>query len=147
MIEICISFFIKYSKFTDNIGSGNFTDTFCQNTNKFKKSVCVCVLGGGGRGGVLHPHTHSRFAPPCLDITTSKAQIISAFVTSCYWCRRLLLFALKMMLHLNLPLESLLNKVEALDEGSGHLKNKIGVSFGSLSLCSVPSASEKRAVI
>ena len=35
---------IKYSKFTDNIGSGNFTDTFCQNTDKFQKS-----------GGVLHP--------------------------------------------------------------------------------------------
>ena len=44
----------------------------------------MCVGGGGGgRGGVLHPHTHARFAPPCLDITTSKAQIISAFVTSC----------------------------------------------------------------
>ena len=33
---------IKYSKFTDNTGSRNFTDTFCQNTDKFKK------IGGGG---------------------------------------------------------------------------------------------------
>ena len=41
LVEFCISFFmIKYSKFTDNIGSGNFTDTFCQNTNIFQKSVC-----------------------------------------------------------------------------------------------------------
>ena len=37
---------IKYSKFTHNIGSGNFTDTFCQNTNKFKKSR-----------GMSYPHT------------------------------------------------------------------------------------------
>ena len=28
---------IKYSKFIDNIVSGNFTDTFCQNTDKFQK--------------------------------------------------------------------------------------------------------------
>ena len=34
---------IEYSKFTDNIGSGNFTDTFCQNNDKFE--------GGGGGGG------------------------------------------------------------------------------------------------
>ena len=69
---------IKYSKFTDNIGSENFTNTFRQSTDKFQKSVCVCVcVGGGGtegRGEVLHPpstqiHTPTRFAPPCfLDI-------------------------------------------------------------------------------
>ena len=44
---------IKYSKFTDNIGSGNFTDTFCQNTDKFEKT------GGGLHhpgGGVTPPH-------------------------------------------------------------------------------------------
>ena len=57
MTEFCISFFmIKYSKFTDNIGSGNFTDIFCQNTDKFKKS------------GVTPPpppstHTHTHRAP------------------------------------------------------------------------------------
>ena len=48
---------IKYSKFTDNIGSGNFTDTFRQNTDKFQKSK--------GRG-VLHPPTPpSRYALEC----------------------------------------------------------------------------------
>ena len=47
LIEFCILYFmIKYSKFTLNIGSGNFTDTFCQNTNKFQKSA---------GGGALHP--------------------------------------------------------------------------------------------
>ena len=53
-------FLIKYSKFTNNIGSGNFTDIFCQNTDKFQKTVCVvCVcVGGGGRR--LHP------SPPYL---------------------------------------------------------------------------------
>ena len=60
LIEFCILYFmIKYSKFTLNIGSGNFTDTFCQNTNKFKKSVCVCVcVGGGGGGGGVNPPAH-----------------------------------------------------------------------------------------
>ena len=49
-------FLIKYSKFTNNIGSGNFTDIFCQNTDKFQKTVCVvCVCGGGGGGWGLHP--------------------------------------------------------------------------------------------
>ena len=28
----------KYSKFTDNIGSGNFIDTFCHNTDKFQNN-------------------------------------------------------------------------------------------------------------
>ena len=32
-------FVIKYSKFTDNIGPGDFSDTFCQNTDKFQKGV------------------------------------------------------------------------------------------------------------
>ena len=39
---------IKYSKFTENIGSGNFTDTFCQNTDKFQK--------GGEEGVTLPPN-------------------------------------------------------------------------------------------
>ena len=42
-------FMIKYSKFIDNIGSGNFTDTFRQNTDSFLEKV-------EGRG-VLHPDT------------------------------------------------------------------------------------------
>ena len=44
-------FMIKYSKFTDNIGSGNFTDTFCKiPTNLKKVCACVCVCGGGEWG-------------------------------------------------------------------------------------------------
>ena len=42
---------IKYSKFTDNIGSGNFTDAFCQNTDKFRK-----------RENVTPPHTSAQHA-------------------------------------------------------------------------------------
>ena len=47
---------IEYSKFTDNIGSGNFTDTFCQNNDKFEKS------GGRGEEGEVTPppHTHTH---------------------------------------------------------------------------------------
>ena len=45
---------IEYSKFTDNIGSGNFTDTFCQNNDKFEKS------GGRGEEGEVTTHTHTH---------------------------------------------------------------------------------------
>ena len=52
---------IEYSKFTDNIGSGNFTDTICQNNDKFEKS------GGRGEEGVTPPpplpHTHIHTNP------------------------------------------------------------------------------------
>ena len=42
----------RYSKFTDNIGSGNLTNTFYQNRNKFKKT------GKGWRGvGFYTAHT------------------------------------------------------------------------------------------
>ena len=59
---------IEYSKFTDNIGSGNFTDTFCQNNDKFEKSggrgeEGEVRGGGGGGGGNPHPpppHTHTH---------------------------------------------------------------------------------------
>ena len=73
-----------------------------------------------------------------LDITTSNAQIISAFVTSC-----LLVHMFIVCFKDDASFESsasLLNKVEALDEGSVCLKNEIGISFGNLSLCLVPSA-------
>ena len=54
-IEFCILFFmIRYSKFTDNIGSGNFTDTFCQNTDKFQKSVGVVTPPHLPLGTPLH---------------------------------------------------------------------------------------------
>ena len=55
---------IEYSKFTDNIGSGNFTDTFCQNNDKFEKS------GGRGEEGEVtpppptHTHTHTHTHTP-----------------------------------------------------------------------------------
>ena len=66
-----------------------------------------------------------------LDITTSKAQIISAFVTS-----RLLVHTLIVVcFEGDASLESHASILEALDEGSTHLKNEIGVSFGNLSLC------------
>ena len=57
-VDRILNFMIKYSKFTDNIGSGKFTDTFCQNTNKFQKS-----------GGMPHPssaktHTHPTWHTP-----------------------------------------------------------------------------------
>ena len=73
-----------------------------------------------------------------LDITTPKAHIISAFVASC-----LLVHTLIVCFEDDPSLESpasLLNKVEALDEGSVHLKNEIRVSFCNLSLCLVPAA-------
>ena len=38
----------RYSPFTDNIGSGNLTDTFYQNSNKFNKTGQEWGLG-------LHP--------------------------------------------------------------------------------------------
>ena len=74
-----------------------------------------------------------------LDITTSKAQIISAFVTRCLLVHTLIVICFEDNASLEFS-ASLLNKVEALHEGSVRLKNKIGVSFGNLSLCLVPSA-------
>ena len=50
-------FMVKYSKFTDNIGSGNFTDTFCQNTDKLKRS------GGGVTPPPPSTHTHTSHRP------------------------------------------------------------------------------------
>ena len=40
---------IKCSKFTDNIGSPNFIDTFCPKDNKFQKRVFMCRGGEEGR--------------------------------------------------------------------------------------------------
>ena len=74
-----------------------------------------------------------------LDITTSKVQIISAFVTSCLVVYMLIVLYSEDGASLESP-ASLLNKVKALDKGSACLKNKIGVSFGNLSLCLLTSA-------
>ena len=57
---------IKYSKFTNNIESGNFTDTFYQNGNKFKNSVAEGVR-------VTPPHT-----PP---LNTPLGGVITLLVT------------------------------------------------------------------
>ena len=81
-----------------------------------------------------------------LDITTSKAQIVSAFVTSCLLVHTLIAVFFKYNASLESP-APLLNKVEALDEGSVRLSNEVGVSFGNLSSCLVLSAWGKRAVI
>ena len=37
----------RYSTFTDNIGSGNLTDTFYQNSNKFNKTGQEWGVGWG----------------------------------------------------------------------------------------------------
>ena len=73
-----------------------------------------------------------------LDINTSKAKIISAFVKSYLLVYTLIVVCFEDDASLQPP-ASLLNKVEALDEGSVRLNNEIGVSFGNLSLCLVPS--------
>ena len=67
-----------------------------------------------------------------LEITTSKAQIISALVTSCLLVHMLVVVCFKDNASLESP-ASLFNKVKALDEGSICLKNEIRVSFGNLS--------------
>ena len=57
-----------------------------------------------------------------LDITTSKAQIISAFLTSCLLVHKLIVFCFEDYASLESP-ALLLTKVKALDEGSVRLKN------------------------
>ena len=57
-------FMKKYSKFTHNIGSGNFTDIFCQSTNKFQE---------WGRGVLpppppRHTHTPNHLKRPWLQV-------------------------------------------------------------------------------
>ena len=51
-----VFFMIKYFKFPDNNGSRYFPDTYCQNTDKFKKSGDG---GGGGEvgGGACNSHS------------------------------------------------------------------------------------------
>ena len=53
---------IKYFEFTDNIGSGNFTDTFCQYSYRFQKKW---------GGGVTPPHPPLG-TPLILGIIESK---------------------------------------------------------------------------
>ena len=74
-----------------------------------------------------------------LDMTTSEAQLISAFVTSCLLGHLVIIVCFGD--HTSLESStSLLNQVKALDKGSVRLKNEMRVSFGNLSPCLVPSA-------
>ena len=53
---------IKYSKFTDNIGSENLTNTFSQSIDKCQK-VCMCVCVGGmqiDRGDIYSFYTKTH---------------------------------------------------------------------------------------
>ena len=64
---------IKCSKFTDNIGSRNFIDTFCQKDNKFQKRVFMCRGGGEGERegrGTTPPH-------PLLEILLAAHSIFN----------------------------------------------------------------------
>ena len=79
-------------------------------------------------------------------ITTSKPQIISAFLTNCLLVYTLIVVCFEDDASLEFP-ASLFNKFKTLDEGSVHLKNEFGVLFANLSLCLVPPACEKRAAI
>ena len=46
-------FMIKYSKFADNIGSWNFTDAFCQNTNKYTTPSPIPTRHALGKKGSI----------------------------------------------------------------------------------------------
>ena len=61
---------VKNSKFTEEIGSEKFTNTFCQITNKFQKSE-----GGGGGGGLLHPPPHAQPRSAHPFSTTGKKKV------------------------------------------------------------------------
>ena len=61
---------IKCSKFTDNIGSRNFIDTFCQKDNKFQKRVFMCRGGGKGGRGTTPPQ-------PLLEILLAAHSIFN----------------------------------------------------------------------
>ena len=58
---------IKYSKFTDSIASGNFSDTFYKNTDKFQKI---------GRSITSTPPPPPPPPPPPLLDTPLHADII-----------------------------------------------------------------------
>ena len=74
-----------------------------------------------------------------FDITTFKAQIISAFVTSYLLVPTLIVLCFEDDASLESP-TLLINNIEALDEGSIRSKNETGLSFGNLSSYLVPSA-------
>ena len=57
---------IKCPKFTNNIGSGSFIDTFCQKQQISK--TCVCVWGVEAQAGATAPQ-------PLLDIPLAAHSI------------------------------------------------------------------------
>ena len=72
IIEFWISFFmIKYSKFTDNIGTGNFTDPSCQNTDKFQNRA-----GAGSCTPHMPPHTSPLDTPLSIWQLAKCSEII-----------------------------------------------------------------------
>ena len=66
-------FLIKYSKFTEDIGSGKFTDTFCQNTNKFQKSE---------EGGCYIPTNLLPSLDTPLVTTAVRIELVSSLTTT-----------------------------------------------------------------
>ena len=90
---------IKYSKFTNNIESGNFTDIFCQNSKKFEIIVCICVCvcvcvcvclwevrggWGWGVGRKFYSPPHPLLGMPLLfDVVIND---IFIFLTTWYMC-------------------------------------------------------------
>ena len=80
LIEFCISFFmIKYSKFTDNIGSGNFTDIFCQNSEKLQESWgSLTPPTAPALHALVHGHNNWVWSPHFLMQSKFKFDKISS---------------------------------------------------------------------
>ena len=68
---------IKYSRFTNSIGSGKFTDTFYQNTDKFQKfgeggyTLALCMP--------LSIDAVLSIALPHLQLVYGKIKLLSVF--------------------------------------------------------------------
>ena len=75
---------IKYFKFTDNIVSGNVTNTFFQNTNKFQKSVCLGEGGGRDGGKCYTPHAQLP-----LDMTLTIIVMVTRLIKAVTYCKGL----------------------------------------------------------
>ena len=69
---------LKYSKFTDKTGPGRFNNTFCQNTDKFQKSVFVCVCVYVCGGDVTPSHTPALNTPLGIISETTHVCVLCA---------------------------------------------------------------------